>query len=688
MFILEYEMKLHSLNKEPVRQVEEALCKIREAQEWFSSVQRVDFDDRFLQKIFLEGQLEYLQKSYPDIDSTIIQQAIDFDRKNAEKLVFGLNNGTISNIDLDSLAAVADIDPHAKVSNKSPQDLAYEAAIKQAKSINLDYWQWIIKILKADPDATFDEGLFHYLEGEGHTAGDIKDASLREIQARSDQWHEEQFSNQKTGGDYELELKDSNITAKTGPFYWVQVSSNDAPVEGDKMQNCIGTYCRPSDDVLVFSMRNKFNNPHVSISIKRATRLNRHPGQRTGQLTLREIKGKQNKQPVPKYIPFILEFINTILKDGILGEAILIDKYSDFWNLPIEFDNYIQFGDENLLSQVPSLIDKISDDALNDVVLKKGIVSTKESTIRRLTPETVQWVLEQQSWTSSSNPRQTAGDFISTAIKLRKITEQQGILLAKEGKMTRSALMVLNSVYHPKEFVKAISEVPAEDLVLSFQNYEHGIDGFEGRDPIFSKIIFQLIDKGNDLRERPFLTKIMSKMPIRDLMQVITWYSQHESESASASELINIALHSMGDHLIEGDFETKYSVLSQVPPDSQIDSLLADNIVYSTDLGHLRQIYDLGIKALNKNIIILLRNLRSLPDPQSDQDKLDQSRGDLGYLSGSSEVLLSGASAVLSIDDEEELRALRKSTKSRGVKIMIDRKLARKRRFLDRGGDS
>lgn len=226
------------------------------------------FSRVFLENILLENQLQYLTRKYPDIDPEIIQQAIDFDRRSAEKLVFGLQKGIINSLNADSLAAVANIDPHAKISNKSEANLAYEEEIKSAKSINPIYWQWILRVRRANPKAVFDEGIFHYLEAENIKTEDIKDKSLEEINLESEKWHENQFKTQKTGGVYQLG-PDSPEALEVPPYAWVPVYTADARVEGDKMQNCIGSYCRPSEDTLIFSLRNRFNNPHVSISLKK-----------------------------------------------------------------------------------------------------------------------------------------------------------------------------------------------------------------------------------------------------------------------------------------------------------------------------------------------------------------------------------------------------------------------------------
>jgi hypothetical protein len=247
--------------------------------------------------LLIENQQEYLQKKYPDISPQQIQQAIDLDRRNAEKLILGLKQGIIDTIQPESIEAVAHLDPFAKTTTKSETEIAYDNAIKEAKKIHPKYWQWIIRIKKTDPQAQIDEGIFHYLEAEGLKSEDIIDKTLEQITQASTRWHDEQFKDQQTHGQYTLTPeKDAILTIDA--YAWVPVEKEDELTEGAKMGNCIGRYCKTSDTTKIYSLRNKYNNPHVSLSIIKRDQI----------WALSEIKGKSNKTPIDKYIPYIQKF--------------------------------------------------------------------------------------------------------------------------------------------------------------------------------------------------------------------------------------------------------------------------------------------------------------------------------------------------------------------------------------------
>jgi hypothetical protein len=616
------------------------------------------FDRFFYESILLEGQEDYLKKKYPEVDMALIQQAIEFDRKNAEKLVMGLRDGVINTLDQDAVAAVAELDPFAKKSNKSQADLEYEAAIKSAKEVHPKYWQWIIGQRKKDPDAEFDEGLFHYFEGEGLTGDEIKKLTLEKAREKSERWHRQQFASQEEGGTYKLS-PDSPDAIKTGPFAWVPVYKADAKTEGKKMQNCIGSFCRPSADLKIFSMRNKFNNPHVSLSMSNEN----------GIWAIREIKGKQNKLPADKYTPFVLEFADKVLQKGA-G----IRPGSDFWRLPIDFDDYIQFytgditGDRNILN-------KITDETLNAVVQRNGLGRVDENIINRLTPETVIQLLENNPAAANSQFWDDS-EFLMLIIKKRLINEDRAKALAEQGKLHRGAQMTVLAAYHPDQFVATIDKVPVEDLAAAFKNYKHAVESLQDPHEVFTRIVTELIDKG--IFNLEYGKPLLGAMPARDLLRLIpnwsdgfgqqSWQTKYRSQ-----QYLNAVANALANEVVSDNFETKYAIVSQFPQDYAFPDELADCIVYSTTFEQLPQLYQLGNSSLNRKMKHMLAGIQEI--------KAEEAQISYPKLSGGSEQLLSGADQVLALDDPVKLRELRKATKSRGIKKLVDRKLARLQRL-------
>jgi hypothetical protein len=149
-------------------------------------------------------------------------------------------------------------------------------------------------------------------------------------------------------------------------FQWKELTNEDPEVldkilkrEGEIMQNCVGDggYC---DDILesgtkLFSLRDKANNPHVTIEVKpkpvvfsdvqkllgdeEADRLlesntikeiiEMHPELR--QFNIKQVKGKQNEAPISDYIPYVQDFVmnpvtgSPFNKVGDLANTNLVD---------------------------------------------------------------------------------------------------------------------------------------------------------------------------------------------------------------------------------------------------------------------------------------------------------------------------------------------------------------------------
>lgn len=623
------------------------------------------YEDISYSLIIIEAQEDFLANKYPEVDKQLILKAIEFDRRNAEKLVLGLKQGVINDINKDSLAAVVNLDPYAKNVNKSATELAYDEAIKEAKRINLRYWVWILRVKKNDPDARFDESIFHYLEEHDLDAEDIKDQSLEEINLKSQQWHNEQFAEQEVGGTYKLGPESDEILLKIGAFTWVPVYSEDALIEGAKMQNCIGGFCKPSDKVKIFSLRNKFNNPHVSMSIKF--------DQTEKYWYFSEIKGKQNRQPIPKYIPFILPAVDELIRKGVKIDG------GDLVNLP-EFSptKYIMHMTGDVLAN-STILNSLDDDMLKDFIKTNGITnnaivnsSRLESIMNRIDTETALSVF--------SNPKQQSGfkyvDWLMAAISARKITEEQANELITKYDLRRSAQMVLLSAYRSDEFMEQLKKVHIEDLAAAIGNYLDAIQVYPVKDEYFATILKQYLSAKQYVQytmDNQILSALLSKIPANDLTKSL---SQHEY--GSGVDIVRLlALKNLIPYIINLDTESKVRFLSRLPQTidvknggTEITNQISA-LVYSIPFENLRDVYALGIDMLNNKIKPVLIAAGQIAAEANYYKKI----------SGTSPKMMADADLVLHTNDEDELRKIRKTTKSRGVKILVDRKLARLQRL-------
>lgn len=105
-------------------------------------------------------------------------------------------------------------------------------------------------------------------------------------------------------------------------FYWVMISSPTClSREGSRMGHCVGSYSAQvtSGRTRIFSLRNPQNHPAVTIEVNNPYEGYQfvNPSAKQTDLfaggndegTVSQIKGKQNRAPVQKYVPHVIEFL-------------------------------------------------------------------------------------------------------------------------------------------------------------------------------------------------------------------------------------------------------------------------------------------------------------------------------------------------------------------------------------------
>lgn len=317
------------------------------------------------------------------------------------------------------------------------------------------------------------------------------------------------------------------------------------------------------------------------------------------------------------------------------------------------------------------MVDKVSDKTLNDYISNHiDPIIESQSVIKRLNSQTIKQIIYNDSSNSPDFKK-----FINQVVRQRKISEEEGQELIRNNKLPRSALITLKAIYHPDDFIAELSKIDPEDLVLSIKNYQYGIEAFEGTNPIFFTIL-KAAETNADVRNM-----VLPKVPVKDRMSLfvdmITNFNKSgakfglgQSEKDRIYKYLIETLISFEDILTGDDFEAKRYIVSLLPSDFNLPSTLAEAIVFSTDVGQLRQLYIINndqIKNYIKSLLVLLGEI---------QEPITTSK-----LSGASANLISDTEAVLHCNTEEDLLKLRRATKSRGVKTLIDRKLNRMRRL-------
>lgn len=150
----------------------------------------------------------------------------------------------------------------------------------------------------------------------------------------SDQWHREIAQQITQHGEEDFDDEGLIIFKEySDGFKWVDVQSETClKREGGRMGHCVGSYTRQVSrgDTKVLSLRSPKNTPHVTIEVTKpneqwwlaqATTTNPDQlqmgfmepklmqGDTVGEIN--QIKGKQNQPPVPKYIPYVKDLLDS-----------------------------------------------------------------------------------------------------------------------------------------------------------------------------------------------------------------------------------------------------------------------------------------------------------------------------------------------------------------------------------------
>lgn len=147
----------------------------------------------------------------------------------------------------------------------------------------------------------------------------ISNFTIESAYEESRKWHIAIANNQETHG-YKLKEDDhdKDVVFRHGKYKILNVTNkHDLVVEGNKMGHCVGTAgysSRLTDKYRILSVRDENNEPHATIELD--------------GVNLKQIKGKQNKVPVTKYIPIIVLWI--------IDNNYKVADCHDFLNFPDE----------------------------------------------------------------------------------------------------------------------------------------------------------------------------------------------------------------------------------------------------------------------------------------------------------------------------------------------------------------
>lgn len=177
------------------------------------------------------------------------------------------------------------------------------------------------KTLKVAPvkTVTMMEALNYIRDWYEGVSPNISNYTLESAYEESRRWHL-QLANQKEISDYKDDPDEENVIYRHGKFKIVSITKNhDLQIEGAKMGHCVGSggyYNRLTGDYKILSVRDEKNEPHATMELD---------GKQ-----LKQIKGKQNKTPIDKYVPIIVLWI--------IDNKIGLKDCHDFLNFPEEVE--------------------------------------------------------------------------------------------------------------------------------------------------------------------------------------------------------------------------------------------------------------------------------------------------------------------------------------------------------------
>jgi hypothetical protein len=166
------------------------------------------------------------------------------------------------------------------------------------KSISEKYAIWIANQIKAQPDLKRKKAAIEKIILWKKDNGSV---NLNKFDFAGISKHI-QDSTKNAFKNNDNSLKNTNIYLDLGEYKWVELKkAQDCIEEGEAMGHCVGNRSYylviKSNKDRIFSLRDIYNRPHVTICINIVER------------RIVQLKGKENKEPVGKYIDSVIDFL-------------------------------------------------------------------------------------------------------------------------------------------------------------------------------------------------------------------------------------------------------------------------------------------------------------------------------------------------------------------------------------------
>jgi len=143
----------------------------------------------------------------------------------------------------------------------------------------------------------------------------LSDYTFMEANDRAAEWHD----NIKATGVIIHEDGNVLLTFEDG-YYWIDLETTESEAEAEAMGHC----GRTSYGDTLFSLRRK-QSPHVTAAISWRD----YHGTQDADGTIHQMKGRENKKPVEKYFPYIMELLSY---PNVSDNVKVVNKYPQITN--------------------------------------------------------------------------------------------------------------------------------------------------------------------------------------------------------------------------------------------------------------------------------------------------------------------------------------------------------------------
>jgi hypothetical protein len=240
--------------------------------------------------------------------------------------------------------------------------------------------------------------------------------------------------------------------------------------------------------------------------------------------------------------------------------------------------------------------------------------------------------------------------------------------------------MILASRFRHNEFMAELKAIHPEDIILARANYADAIEAYPNIDEYFTVLLNTTLAAGD--RYDDFMQVLIGKTPTADLIQLnatmknkVDFTSQYYRNKEAV--IHTLMLNELFNRITDKNIDAYEKLLGYTAPSYEFQNRIVttnfkpNNIIFSVDFGDLPRLYRAGehIVEFKTAIEAFMQNIGLAPGVK------------MNVLSGTTPDVAEATEFIMNTDDRDALMALRRQTKSRGVKIMVDRKIARLNRM-------